>query len=446
VVRHGGQPAEPRRPVPLAAGRRGPPLKLVKRIEAPKTPSHLSIDSKSTVVYASLQDSDELLAIDLATQAPRWKIKTGKMPADLYLTPDDRTLLVGLTGDRFVEAYDVSVSPPKLVKRIAPAKGRTPSARWATAARVRQQPRGQHHQPDRPQALAVVAELPGPAAPTAWSCWPTARRCWSARAGRASSASSTSRRARWCTRSTSAARRTACGRWTMRRGSEACWLAAALAAGRLPRRRTCDKPLYLTFDTGHMGVAPLVAEVLARQQVQGHLLPGQRTHARRRQQPGRPVGAVVEGACGRGPCLRLAHLGPRQLAGRHAHGGCACGRRMGPQAGKPRVLDAAAYCAELQRPARRFEAMTGQRMGAIFRAPGRQDLAGAAGRGQGCGWTHVGWAPAGFLGDELPSERFPNDATAGQRRCATSAPATSCWRTWASGRAATPGRRRCWSR
>ena len=46
--------------------------------------------------------------MDLATLAPRWKIKTGKLPADLYLTADDRTLLVGLTGDRFVEAYDVS--------------------------------------------------------------------------------------------------------------------------------------------------------------------------------------------------------------------------------------------------------------------------------------------------------------------------------------------------
>jgi hypothetical protein len=39
--------------------------------------------------------------VDLATQAPRWKIKVGKLPADLYLTADDRTLLVGLTGDRW---------------------------------------------------------------------------------------------------------------------------------------------------------------------------------------------------------------------------------------------------------------------------------------------------------------------------------------------------------
>jgi peptidoglycan/xylan/chitin deacetylase (PgdA/CDA1 family) len=36
---------------------------------------------------------------------------------------------------------------------------------------------------------------------------------------------------------------------------------AAVAQG------SCTKPVYLTFDTGHMGVAPLVAEVLKRQDV-----------------------------------------------------------------------------------------------------------------------------------------------------------------------------------
>ena len=99
------------------------PFKLVKRIEAPKTPSHLSIDSKSTVVFVSLQDSDELLAIDLATQATRWKIKVGKVPADVFLTADDRTLLVAMMGDRFVEAYDVSGPQPKLIKRIETGNG-----------------------------------------------------------------------------------------------------------------------------------------------------------------------------------------------------------------------------------------------------------------------------------------------------------------------------------
>jgi YVTN family beta-propeller protein len=99
------------------------PVKLVKRIPAGSTPSHLAIDSKSTVVYVSLQDSDELMAIDLATQSPRWKIPVGKMPADVYLSPDNRRLFVGLTGDRFVEAYDVSGAAPRLLQRIGTGDG-----------------------------------------------------------------------------------------------------------------------------------------------------------------------------------------------------------------------------------------------------------------------------------------------------------------------------------
>lgn len=99
------------------------PMKLAARVRATRTPSHLSIDSKSSVVYASMQDSDELMAIDLATQKPRWKVATGKLPADLYLSPDDRLLLVGLTGDEFVEVYDVTQALPKLVKRIQTGAG-----------------------------------------------------------------------------------------------------------------------------------------------------------------------------------------------------------------------------------------------------------------------------------------------------------------------------------
>jgi YVTN family beta-propeller protein len=99
------------------------PLQLVKRIEAPKTPSHLWIDTRSTVAYCSLQDSNELIAIDLATQTVRWKVGTGKMPADVFVTRDDRHLLVGLTADKVVEVYDVSGAAPKLVKRLETGNG-----------------------------------------------------------------------------------------------------------------------------------------------------------------------------------------------------------------------------------------------------------------------------------------------------------------------------------
>ncbi|MBB1597340.1 YncE family protein [Achromobacter sp. UMC46] len=98
-------------------------LKLVKRIPAGKTPSHIMIDKKSTTAYVTLQDSDQLIAIDLATQTPKWTVSVGKTPADVFLTPDQKTLLVALTGDSFVEAYDVSNGPAKLVKRIPTAAG-----------------------------------------------------------------------------------------------------------------------------------------------------------------------------------------------------------------------------------------------------------------------------------------------------------------------------------
>lgn len=98
-------------------------LKLVKRIPAGKTPSHIMIDAKSTTAYVTLQDSDQLIAIDLATQTPKWTVSVGKTPADVFLTPDQKTLLVALTGDSYVEAYDVSKGPAKLISRIKTAAG-----------------------------------------------------------------------------------------------------------------------------------------------------------------------------------------------------------------------------------------------------------------------------------------------------------------------------------
>ena len=99
------------------------PVEIVKRIPAAKTPSHINIDSRSRTAYVSLQDSDEIIAIDLATQQPKWRINTGDMPADIFLLPDDKTLLTGLTGEDNVQVFDVSTNPPRELKRIKTGKG-----------------------------------------------------------------------------------------------------------------------------------------------------------------------------------------------------------------------------------------------------------------------------------------------------------------------------------
>ena len=101
----------------------GKDMTLAKRVSTGKTPSHVWIDSKSSVVYASMQDSNELVAIDLATQAIRWRTPTGELPADVFGTADDRFLLVGMTGGVGVEVYDVSGKDPKLVNMIKTGKG-----------------------------------------------------------------------------------------------------------------------------------------------------------------------------------------------------------------------------------------------------------------------------------------------------------------------------------
>jgi YVTN family beta-propeller protein len=101
----------------------GKDLKLAKRIATGKTPSHIWIDHTSTIAYVTMQDSDELIAVDLPTQNVKWRIATGAMPADIFGVHNDKTLLVGLTGSDGVQVFDVAGAQPKLVGKIPTGKG-----------------------------------------------------------------------------------------------------------------------------------------------------------------------------------------------------------------------------------------------------------------------------------------------------------------------------------
>lgn len=101
----------------------GKDLQLAKRIPTGKTPSHVWVDSASRTVYASMQDSNELIAVDLLTQSLKWRVPTGPLPADVFGTPDDRFVLVGLTGGKGVEVYDVGGAQPRLLRTLATGEG-----------------------------------------------------------------------------------------------------------------------------------------------------------------------------------------------------------------------------------------------------------------------------------------------------------------------------------
>ncbi len=171
----------------------------------------------------------------------------------------------------------------------------------------------------------------------------------------------------------------------------------------------CDKPVYLTFDTGHMGVAPLVADVLKRQRVLAtFFLSDERT-----QTGGSSLdehwAAWWRARAAEGHAFGSHTWNHVVWQGDLADGALRVKATAGPDAGHARRLDAAGYCTELARPGDRFKARTGARVAKRFRAPGGKTWPALLAAAASCGWTHVGWAPAGFLGDELPSERFPND-------------------------------------
>lgn len=99
----------------------GPELKFVRSVAQAKTPSHITFSADSQTSFITLQDSNELVALRLADQAILWKMKVGDMPAGIWMTPDDRHLLVGMTGADYVDVIDWRAQ--RSVKRIPTAKG-----------------------------------------------------------------------------------------------------------------------------------------------------------------------------------------------------------------------------------------------------------------------------------------------------------------------------------
>lgn len=206
----------------------------------------------------------------------------------------------------------------------------------------------------------------------------------------------------------------ASGRWTTRAAERRLAggaVALALLAGAGPlQAQACDKPLYLTFDTGHMEVAPLVADVLRRQGVKATFFAAnERTRA-------------GDGSLGEhwAPWWKARAAEGHEFASHtwdHVYWRAdlpgeparfKVRASSGADAGRDYAWTAAQYCEEIARAARRLEQVTGKPPLPLFRAPGGKTSARFLAATRACGWEHVGWSPAGFLGDELPSESVSN--------------------------------------
>ncbi|MBK8765076.1 MAG: beta-propeller fold lactonase family protein [Burkholderiaceae bacterium] len=99
----------------------GADLTLARRVPVGKAPSHVWFSADSRFAFVTLQDSDEIGAIDLSTQTLAWKMKVGRQPAGIVVTPDDRHLMVGIMGEDYVEVIDWRAR--KSVARIRTGKG-----------------------------------------------------------------------------------------------------------------------------------------------------------------------------------------------------------------------------------------------------------------------------------------------------------------------------------
>ncbi len=195
-----------------------------------------------------------------------------------------------------------------------------------------------------------------------------------------------------------------------RRTLGALLLSVALA-GNAVAQGTCSKPVYLTFDTGHMGIAPLVADVLKRQDVRvTFFAAAERTETggdsldthwaswwRARAAEGHEFAShTYDHAYWRGD---LKGIEPRFRIKPTA----------GAFAGREFTWDAKQYCENITKAADRLAFVTGKKPLPLFRAPGGKTSPKLLQAAKSCGYEYVGWAPAGFLGDELPSEKYSNE-------------------------------------
>jgi len=176
----------------------------------------------------------------------------------------------------------------------------------------------------------------------------------------------------------------------------------------MPSNEACKGTLYLSFDTGSQSQAELVARTLNKYGAKAtFFLANEKT---------------VAGDYSLDPSWAAywkARVAEGHAFGTHTFdhvyvvrdlpdGRMEMKPQFGANAGKKITWTAQQYCDELNRVDQRFTELTGARLDRFWRAPGGRLTPQLRKAGEACGYAHVAWADAGFSGDELPSNRWPN--------------------------------------
>ncbi len=171
---------------------------------------------------------------------------------------------------------------------------------------------------------------------------------------------------------------------------------------------TCNKPVYLTFDTGNMAVAEYVASTLSKHQVKATFFLANEKTKRGDFSLDDSWSSFWKNLKKEGHVFGNHTYQHTYFINDLDNNKVMVRPQFGPYAGKKVTVDQPNLCSELQLVNERFKKMTGSPLDPVWRAPGGKVSPQYIEMGHICGYTHIGWSPAGFLGDELSSEKFSN--------------------------------------
>lgn len=194
----------------------------------------------------------------------------------------------------------------------------------------------------------------------------------------------------------------------LRRRAVPAFLAAMLAAS--AGAQECRGNVYLTLDTGNMRHAEQIADILRGHDVKATFFLANEPTWRGDQALDPSWSAYWRERVAEGHAFGSHTWRHGRFVGDAADGAVRYRPQFGAGAGTTETLTGEQVCDELRRVGRVFQEQTGQPLDPVWRAPGGRAAPNALVAAQSCGFAHVRWAEAGFLGDELPSDRFPNQA------------------------------------
>ncbi|MDB5934840.1 MAG: polysaccharide deacetylase family protein [Massilia sp.] len=185
-------------------------------------------------------------------------------------------------------------------------------------------------------------------------------------------------------------------------------LAAALPVGSAGAADACRGTIYLTFDTGSQSQAEFIAATLNKHHAKATFFVANEKTTRGDWSLDPSWAPFWKARVAEGHAFG-SHTFDHVYFKRDGAGGKIDVKpQFGVDAGKTMSWTPAQYCAEIKRADQRFMQLTGKPLDPIWRAPGGKVSPRTLAAGKACGYTHFGWAPAGFSGDETSSDAFPN--------------------------------------